>query len=137
MHYRAPEIDKHCYRLMFNLSRAERLVIVVLVLSALLGVGINYYKKIYYRVDLRAEPSELVKSNIDIDKLIIEAKLVNINKASPEELTRLPGIGEVLAERIISYRNTKGPFRRIEDITGVKGIGPEKFNKIKEFLIVQ
>ena len=122
---------------MFNLSRAERLVIVVLVLSALLGVGINYYKKIYYRVDLRAEPSELVKSNIDIDKLIIEAKLVNINKASPEELTRLPGIGEVLAERIISYRNTKGPFRRIEDITGVKGIGPEKFNKIKEFLIVQ
>jgi len=121
----------------FFMSRAERLVIVILVSGALLGVGINYYRKIHYRVDLSVEPSELVKSNIDIDKLIIEAKLVNINEAGLEELTRLPGIGATLAERIIDYRHTHGPFKEIEEITRVRGIGPKKFNKMKEFLIVQ
>lgn len=122
---------------MFNLTRSERLVIVFLSLSALLGVGISYYKKIHYRVDLKVEPFQITKSEADIDRLIIKVKLVDINKATLKELMRLPGIGKVTAKRIINYRNTNGPFERIENITQVSGIGPHKFNNIKEFLIAQ
>lgn len=122
---------------MVNLNRAERTVIVILILAALLGLGINYYKKAHCRVDLSVEPSRFGKSDIDINKLIRELKLVDINKATAEELTSLPGVGKITAERIISYRHTHGPFERIEEVTRVRGIGPEKFNKMKEFLIVQ
>lgn len=122
---------------MFDLSRAEKIVIIILILAALLGLGVNYYKKINQQVDLRVEASQLSKSNIDIDKLILKTKLVNINKSTPEELTRLSGIGPVLAQRIIDYRNTHGGFEKIEDITKVKGIGPDKFNQMKEYLVLQ
>jgi comEA protein len=122
---------------MFNLSRREKLVVVFLSLSALLGVGINYYRKIHYQVNLRIIPSGLTTSTINIDKLIIKEKLVNINKATSQELMRLPGIGKTLAERIVEYRRSYGPFKRIEDITRVSGIGVDKFNRMKEFLAVQ
>lgn len=122
---------------MFNLNRAERTVIVILVSAALLGLGVNYYKKVANQVNLRVEASELSKSNINIDKLILKTKLVNINKATPGELRSLSGIGPTLAQRIVDYRSTHGRFEKIEDIIKVDGIGPDKFNKMKEFLVLQ
>lgn len=59
---------------------------------------------------------------------------ININTASQEELTRLRGIGPVLAERIIQYRQTFGDFKRLEDLELVQGIGPKKFDQIKDFI---
>lgn len=50
---------------------------------------------------------------------------VNLNTADAEELKTLAGVGDVLAERIIAYREEHGPFRRVEDITLVSGIGPK------------
>lgn len=122
---------------MLNLTRGERLVIVFLSLSALLGVGISYYKKIHYRVDLKVEPFQITQSGIDIDRLIAKVKLVDINGATSEELMRLPGIGKTTAKKIIDYRNTHGHFKKIENITQVSGIGPHKFDSMKEFLIAQ
>jgi competence protein ComEA len=61
--------------------------------------------------------------------------LININKATKFELMRLPGIGEKTADVIIEYRKTK-PFTKIEDIMNIKGIGPKKFEKMKEFVKV-
>ena len=57
--------------------------------------------------------------------------LVNINKASSEELQELDGIGEALAENIIAYRENNGKFKNIEDIKNVSGIGDSKYEKIK------
>ena len=51
---------------------------------------------------------------------------LNINTAGAAELTALPGIGEVLAERIVAYREEHGPFAAVEDIQNVPGIGEEK-----------
>ena len=49
-------------------------------------------------------------------------ELVNINTASANELTQLPGIGDVLAARIVAYRETNGPFERIDELAEVEGI---------------
>ncbi|MGQ9473363.1 MAG: helix-hairpin-helix domain-containing protein [Candidatus Caldatribacteriaceae bacterium] len=59
---------------------------------------------------------------------------INVNTASLEELVTLPGIGEVIAQRIIDYRKQHGPFRQLEDLLGVQGIGPKKLEKIKDLI---
>ena len=62
--------------------------------------------------------------------------LVNINTASKEELTTLPGIGAGYADRIIAYRCEKGPFKSIEDIMKVSGIKEKLFSKIRDQITV-
>ena len=57
---------------------------------------------------------------------------VSINSATKEELMTLTGIGEAKAEDIIKYREENGPFKTIEDIKNVSGIGDSLFAKIKE-----
>ena len=61
--------------------------------------------------------------------------LVNINTASIEELTSLPGIGESKAKTIIEYRNRE-KFNKIEDIQNISGIGSSLFEKIKDHITV-
>lgn len=61
---------------------------------------------------------------------------VNINTADADTLTALPGIGQVLAERIVAYRQQNGPFRAIEEITKVEGIGEKKAEAILELITV-
>ena len=62
--------------------------------------------------------------------------LVNINICSAIELELLDGIGPVLAERIVEYRNNNGPFGKVEDIRNVSGIGEKRFDTIKEMITV-
>ena len=64
-------------------------------------------------------------------------KKVNINLANQEDLEGLPGIGELLATRIIEYRNENGKFKSIEDIKNVKGIGDNKYNDIKSNICIE
>lgn len=59
---------------------------------------------------------------------------ININTASAGELERLPGIGPVLANAIVSYRNTNGRFASIADIQRVKGIGKKKYEKMQSMI---
>jgi comEA protein len=61
---------------------------------------------------------------------------VNINTATADQLTQLPGIGKEMAQRIIDYR-TKTPFKTIEDLKNVKGIGEAKFGKVKDLIAVE
>lgn len=61
---------------------------------------------------------------------------IDINRAEPWLLEALPGIGEVKAQAIVGYRNEHGPFKRIEDLLKVSGIGPATFEKIKDFITV-
>jgi competence protein ComEA len=61
---------------------------------------------------------------------------VNINTATAEELDTLPGIGPAIAQRIIEYRLTNGPFQSIEEIKNVSGIGDKLFEKLKDLITV-
>ncbi len=65
------------------------------------------------------------------------AKKININLAYSADLQRLPGIGEVMAERIVEFREQNGNFKNIEDIMLVKGIGIKKFEKIKDLITAE
>jgi competence protein ComEA len=65
-----------------------------------------------------------------------EEKAVNINTAGVEELMTLPGIGKAYAERIVEYRQKNGPFKKVEDLLNVRGIGDKTFDRIKTRLTV-
>src|SRR5579863_8270842 len=62
--------------------------------------------------------------------------IVNLNSASQTELQQLPGIGPKAAARIIEYREHKGPFKKIEDLMNVQGIGEKSFLKLKPQITV-
>ena len=59
-------------------------------------------------------------------------KRIDINNASTKELSSLPGIGPVLAERIVEHRNRHGRFRRAADIIIVDGLSENKYRKIED-----
>ena len=63
-------------------------------------------------------------------------KTVNINQAASPELARLPRVGTKLADRIVAHRAQHGPFRRIEDLMEVKGVGEKFFTTLKPYLAV-
>ena len=62
---------------------------------------------------------------------------VNLNTASNAELERLPGVGPMLAERIITYRKENGSFRRAEHLMMVRGISDRKFRELQSLVTVE
>jgi len=60
--------------------------------------------------------------------------VVDINSASADELATIPGIGQALASRIVEMRDKEGPFRKIEDLLKVKGIGEKSFEKLRPYV---
>jgi competence ComEA-like helix-hairpin-helix protein len=72
----------------------------------------------------------------DSHELLNIGKKININFSYASEMELLPGIGKVMAERIVEYREHYGEFRKTEEIMNVKGIGQMKFNKIKNLITI-
>ena len=66
-----------------------------------------------------------------------EGERVDLNRASEGELDRLPGIGPVLAARIVEYRLRHGPFRAVEELRAVRGIGPRLLARLAPRLTVE
>jgi len=88
------------------------------------------------KVDLDAVITDSMEVNVpaDTDSAFVGSPVVNINKATSEELMLVPGIGEELAKRIIEYRKENGNFSDISEIVRVKGLGDKSFEKIKEYI---
>lgn len=71
--------------------------------------------------------------NKEIQSLII----ININTSNKDELMTVPGIGPVMAGRIIRYREDFGPYKTLEDIQRVKGIGVKTLERIKPYIKIE
>lgn len=71
-----------------------------------------------------------------IDSTVAVAGKIDLNNADITLLSQLPGIGPKTAELIDAYRQANGPFKSIDDLTNVKGIGPAKFEKLKSLITV-
>jgi competence protein ComEA len=61
---------------------------------------------------------------------------VNLNRANLSELDGLPGVGPVLAARIVEWRSKNGNFKSVDELRRVSGIGDAKFNELKEVVVV-
>ncbi len=64
------------------------------------------------------------------------AETINLNSATAAQIASLPGIGQKTAELVVQYRQKNGPFKKIEEIMNVRGIGEKSFLRIKDRLTV-
>ena len=65
-----------------------------------------------------------------------QAEAIDINKATANDLQKLPGIGPSLAKQIVAYREKHGPFGRVEDLMAIRGIGFKKWKEIRPYVRV-
>ena len=126
------------------LTATERKVILFLTITFLIGAGIRLYQETFpskRQFDYRASDSTYAALNESLEREQAPAdsastKILDINKASKEQLVSLPGVGEVTAERILLYRDEIGDFKSIDDLKNVKGITKKKFEQLKSFVTV-
>ncbi|MCX8092960.1 MAG: helix-hairpin-helix domain-containing protein [Candidatus Goldbacteria bacterium] len=103
------------------LTKEERTILLIIFIAFIIGI-FTYFFTSY---------------NKNIKKEIISDGKININTASVEELDKLPGIGIIIAKRIIEYREKNKKFKKIEEIKNIKGITSKKFEKIKNYIEIE
>jgi comEA protein len=108
------------------MQRLERTISIFIFSGIISCLAVSYSFKISQPRTASAETMRLLHAQ----ESIIESKIVNINTAGRYQLTKLPGIGPKLADRIVKYRDEHGPFSSCEDIKKVKGIGEKKYQAI-------
>ena len=108
---------------MLSLTNDERRVILFLVFVALLGLGVNFIVKQFTPTKSLAYFSDRLGK-------------INLNTADKKLLMSISRIGEKFAQRIIELRENQGNFSSIEELKNIKGITGVKFDKIKDYLIV-
>jgi len=118
----------------------QRVVVLLLILLILIGNGVNLVLKrqqiTYLSVADAAEPNALSAQVVTkafnpdgTEHDLVQCDRVHINWATADELQQLPGIGKVLAQRIIAARNDKY-FKELDDVLAVSGIGDKKLQQI-------
>ena len=78
----------------------------------------------------------VLAANSNVEKNAQAETLLNVNAANEAELTVLPGVGKVTAERIVVFRTEQGPFKSVDDLTLVKGIGKKMLEKIRPLVTI-
>ncbi len=105
------------------MSNTEKKILIFLVCAFIIGNIVLFIKKSRMRNDFR---------RFKVEELTVK---IPINRASQEELELLPGVGPILARRIIEYRKENGKFREISDLLKVKGITSTLLLQIENFVV--
>lgn len=116
---RPPELETRW----FSLSRRELLLLAIAVGAALLAAAAVHGVRAVWgggRVEVTART-----------EVVPQPARLNVNTASDYELSMLPGIGPVTAQAIIDWRTAHGPFKSLEGLGQVKGIGPKTIEAIR------
>ena len=119
-----------------QITKNERVVLIVLSAFLFLGAVLLYVRNARPYRDITITKGGIKEeiSLAEAAKMLEEARRVDINSASKEEMMTLPGVGETLSVNIIEYRRTHGDFESAEDLLNVSGIGPKKLDKIRPFV---
>jgi competence ComEA-like helix-hairpin-helix protein len=117
----------------FDLTPSERRGALTFVLLLALGAGWDLVRARYPEmIPLPAPAATPAPATPAVPAApAAPAAPVDLNRAGVEELDTLPGIGPVLARRIVEHRAAHGPFRRPEDLLAVRGIGPRLFERLR------
>ncbi|HYM81070.1 MAG TPA: helix-hairpin-helix domain-containing protein [Candidatus Limnocylindria bacterium] len=125
--------------MLIALTPAERRAALLIVLLLLIGTGYDLWR--LSEPPLREPPSRLGVAAAVLPDTVpgttappaprVERGL-DLNRASERELESLPGIGRVLAARIVEHRLRHGPFTTPEELLGVRGIGPRLFARLRD-----
>ncbi len=141
---------------MLEFSLQEKRFILFLLTTFLIGCAVTYYRQIHGDAELAmwrerqlalsremspltaipggaaAAPAAVAAPQSLLSRKLRLVSRLNLNTATAEELAALDRIGPALAGRIIRYREEHGPFRTIDQLQEVKGIGPKTFARIRE-----
>lgn len=121
------------------LTPSERKVMLFLVVACTAGLGVRFARQAFAsppNFDYSASDSTYAAISAGIEDPMPEhaappTGAVPLNSAGKEALMTLPGVGERMAERIILDRMEKGPFKTVEDLGRVRGIGTKRIEQIK------
>ena len=91
---------------------------------------------VHAQITTERAPEELVRELPEPEPEPEQTPRLELNRATRAELEALPGIGAVLAERIVAWRSANGPFVSVEQIMDVEGIGEKKFAEIRDSIYV-
>jgi comEA protein len=119
-------------------NRRERAVVLLVAVTFLVGVGVSQYKRVrLVRLAAQSPIAVIQDSVIGRSPDSAAGRLpVDINQATPRQLDALPGIGPVLANRIVEYRQRKGGFRSVSELRSVSGIGAKRYAALKDVVTV-
>ena len=133
-------------------TKQEKTIIYFLICGLLIGAGVKvFYLKEKFKPNreeyLKKIENQVKKKSQKIDSLLVNSgkiatigkikkKSIDLNRADFEKLILLPDVGPVLANRIIEYRKVNGNFKKIEELTKVRGIGEKKLSSILPYLYV-
>ena len=112
----------------------ERVMLAALGGSAVVGLGVLLWQQREQPIRVEAAP---VAQAQPWDSALREARQVDLNVATAEDLERLPEVGPSLAQRILEYRRTMGKFTRTDELLKVPGIGPKTYEALQDHVTVR